>query len=810
MVELDSKNDARPNPCVAWVRGLLEKLGIYMNYGKKQNKIIARFTAALMTFVLMLGIVPTVNVLATGGTASRVMTVASVANAPYPYLRINGQGQYTDRATFQASLQAALNAPVGNSFEITGFLENDSGTLAITIPAGNWIDWNATYICSSPGRIIALWGDGTFMLESGGNLISTNTDNNDPTHGILAFGSVNVGVNGGRVENNSQSSAIFISSPTAFLTIFDGIVRSNAEGIPAIVTNGRLIILNGLVEASGAGANVITLWTTAMFTMDGGRINGLINPQNTVLARDDSAVLLTDSGAMALAASGGRINRLGNDSTAYFIGSHAARFNGFTLGTDLFRLDEITLSQTNTATSVPQATATFTTNFAFNNITVVGVPALGGSYVVNNATRSVAFSGNFHSSNVAIIVNDAVLANGRLNAPPFTTQPFAINVEEEDTTRPYYANDFFYIINHARETIAFGDRFTYPRLDPTHVVTRNRRDDGTFYFDLPPLLLVNDSPVLVNNVPRSEITFIFNRRADRIRVDRGRWGMTLTGESDISRHIRRGGFIGVRRRLAPNRYELIAIVPLDARPHNREIRAHRANIFVPSRMINGDIQHGGFVHNPTSGDSAETLEIRIGNDRVIFGRPTLTATERIAPGAVFALHHDIVPRGTRGTFRIAPTDIDRFVPHEGRIRSVRDLLRQGVTTLADGTVLELGEGNFGSAPVRFRIPNQPNAPAVDRMTLAEGRNGAPQFISRTNQHMYVNTGNDTYGNPIWRPLAQNITLPYFIAAFQGRDLPPIITIGGYTYREFEIRFFRENRVASAPGRLRLPADSFAP
>lgn len=709
---------------------------------------------------------------------------AEMPPEPTEYLQINGAGQYATRATFQTALQTALNAAPSNSaITVTGSLTNtDGAALDITIPENRTVLWNAAYSCDGTGRLIGVRGDGTFIVGPDGGIISTNVAN-DATHGILIFDTASVTVDGGIVENNSQSSAIFVSSEAAALTIEDGIVRTNATDRPAIVTNGQVVLNGGTVQASGVGSYVIAAWETSTLAINGGTIIATVNAENAVLVRDTSVMLLTNTGASALAA-GGRINRLGN-ATAYFIGDHAARFNGFTLDENLFRLDVPTLLQIDSF-----ATATLSERLTFfdpeNSATVNGVPPTGFSTLGGFHPLTIIFGGTFSADNITITITGATLAGGRINVPTFTTVPFAVNVGGGGVVVPQDA-PFFYVINYTTETISFGQNFRFAQIDP---VTREYLRDAS-------------GNHITQYASRSQISFIFNRRADRIRPDRGNWVMTLTGESDISRHLRRGGYIGVRRRLPSGQHELMALIPLQARPPHRELRAHRRNIYEPTRMINDVIQRGDRLQNPTD----NTLEIRIGNDRFSFGRPTVIATERLEPGAPFPFPHDSIPRGMRGTFRIAPQEAVNFVEHNGELRWIRDWIYDGVEYV-DGVgnlqnLIDEG-GSFGSATVRFSIPNQPAAPATNRMLMTPGRNGAPYFISRTNRNMRVLLGYDG-DNSVWGQLEPNISIREFIDLFEndGRPLPE-----NGDYYEFRIRFFRNNRVVSAPGYLHVRRDDF--
>jgi hypothetical protein len=405
---------------------------------------------------------------------------------------------------------------------------------------------------------------------------------------------------------------------------------------------------------------------------------------------------------------------------------------------------------------------------------------------------------------------------------------------------------FFYAINYVDETISFGNGFSIFERPLFSAPDARGRRTLEMYNGLP-VYEVLETPI--DGILRQEITFIFNRRADRIDVTRGNWSRTGTGNPEFSRQIRRGGFVGVRRALPSGGHELIAIIPLDARPCNRAIRAHRRTVFqAPILQPGNSIETTGHFHNPEPVDGA-TLEIRIGQDR---RNPHLgyLATERLAPGGIHPMPHDLLPRGSRGTYRVAPTDVENFVLYDGTMWAVRDILAMYrrtnylaypaapvVPVCDDGEPIVLGEGNFGSMIVRFRIPNAPNAPAVARMTMTPGRNGQPFFISGTNQNMFVNVGTrDIYEAGVfvrtvteWEPLARNIQLGAFLGLFvpraedaadnitrvlpTTRDVTTSTTTDGVTttttttVRDFEIRMLRLGRVQSAPGFLTLSVDA---
>lgn len=401
----------------------------------------------------------------------------------------------------------------------------------------------------------------------------------------------------------------------------------------------------------------------------------------------------------------------------------------------------------------------------------------------------------------------------------------------------YEGDRFFFAINYVNEEVTIGNAFTiYQRPAFSDPDPRGRRtlvmdNDGM------PVYEFLDAPI--ENILRQEISFIFNRRADRIDVNRGNWIRTGTGVVDVNRQLRRGAFMGVRRRLPNGTHELIAVIPLDARPCNRAIRAHRRDIFAaPMLGTNNVVETAGHFQNPEPIDGGAILEVRIGNDRQ--NPNSFIATERLAPGQTYSMPHDLIPRGARGTYRIAPTDIENFVVYRGNMMAIRDVLARYarenylndtdyVPQCDDGNDIVLGTGNFGSAIIRFRIPNAPVPPAVARMQMTPGRNGAPFFISATNANMFVNVGTQriydgyVYVRTVtrWEQLDRNIPLAQFLGLFVPADndtannivrsLPATqtVTIGGESVvvQDFEIRILRAGRVQSAPGFLRLPVDA---
>ncbi|MCL2356354.1 MAG: hypothetical protein FWC70_04220 [Defluviitaleaceae bacterium] len=380
--------------------------------------------------------------------------------------------------------------------------------------------------------------------------------------------------------------------------------------------------------------------------------------------------------------------------------------------------------------------------------------------------------------------------------------------------------DFFYVINFGDETIRFGQTFNVWAANRPVVNAAGVPIVGPAPERRPVTVWpagVTPAPTL-RNVNRSEISFIFNRRADSINPNRGNWTMTLTGEANISRHLNRGGWIGVRRTVR-GQHELIALIEIPARPANRDIRAYRRDIYVPTRAVADGtgfrINNHEYLWNPTAPGGA-SFEIRVGDDRRLFGTNAHVVTaSNVMPGERISLSHDSIPRGTRGTFRIAHLEAVNFATRDNDTQHIRDWIAAGETSLPGyGNLQELLDagGSFGSAPVAFRIPAQPNAPATARMLVTPGRNGAPAFISRTNRNMHVKLGYDAQrvyddgGNfvgieniPVWQPLSANQPVHELLAMFDNayptaRPRP----VSGDNY-SFEFRVIRAGRILSAPG-----------
>ncbi|MCL1845327.1 MAG: hypothetical protein FWF77_05445, partial [Defluviitaleaceae bacterium] len=343
-----------------------------------------------------------------------------------PYLMIDGQGQYTTRAAFQPALQAALNtAPAGATVEVTGSLPNAIGQLDITIPENITVLWNADYRkqVGNFTSLMRLHGAGTFIVGPTGRLHYENGGNNDV---VSVRDTVSLKINGGTVEHGGVSNpgvsnaAITVSGDNNILTIESGIVRAYdtaaiwaASGFlpPNLIT---VNINGGTVENSGTSTGNRTIEAIdAYFVINGGTIRNNVNPAYTMRINNFSFLLLTDTGASAFGTDGRIISNW--SPRAYFIGDHAALFDtGFILGTNLFRLDAPTVSQTDTTIPVPSASATLvnTLGIPTGGLTANNVP-VGGTYTANAAEGVVTFGGTFYADDLTLTVSGATLADGR-------------------------------------------------------------------------------------------------------------------------------------------------------------------------------------------------------------------------------------------------------------------------------------------------------------------------------------------------------------------------------------------------------------
>jgi len=236
-------------------------------------------------------------------------------------------------------------------------------------------------------------------------------------------------------------------------------------------------------------------------------------------------------------------------------------------------------------------------------------------------------------------------------------------------------NDFFYVMNFAAETISFGGRFT---VRPEQHVMAWTEHNGVYAYRVQknPDGSIQTEMTEIVDISRAQITYTFNRRADRV-VPRiryhanparaeyrtlrdvrwsGTWSATDTGEVDISRQLRRGGFMGVRKTV-DGVHTMLAVIEIPARPDNRALRAERRNIYLPTVWTAADgVNNREFLQNPITSNvynrhgvllyTPTAWEIRLLGDRGFVHREVLR-TEFIKPGEKLFHPHDRLPRNSR-------------------------------------------------------------------------------------------------------------------------------------------------------------------
>lgn len=374
--------------------------------------------------------------------------------------------------------------------------------------------------------------------------------------------------------------------------------------------------------------------------------------------------------------------------------------------------------------------------------------------------------------------------------------------------------NFFYALDFVNEIISFGETFTV---------------DG-------------------ETLNRNQIRFLFNRnRARAERAERGTWRTIPTGGVlNIRNRTRRGGYIGIARIDGSGMRQHIYTIEIPMRPVQTTWREFRSEVFV--RDVLGVAAAGttrvprqnpsDIFRNPLPSNGPD-IEVRLGSNRrlfVPFADVVILERRILAPGEYFFRSHDQMPRWTRGAFRVAPRETVNFAYHNGQMRHIRELIADGVATAplvqgGDPQALQPlldahSSGNFGSAIIRFPIPNQPIAPGVNRMRITPGRNNGPAFISVINQNMWVLLDNTCdcadvctvgHGHQVWAQLRSGITVHELIALFENHpDGPftrPTVTYTdtdgvAHTMYRFELRFFRPTRLTSMPGFLYINQSEF--
>jgi len=648
---------------------------------------------------------------------------------------------------------------------------------------------------------------------------------------------------------------ITVNGLTATVTAWDnnsGEMTVSFTGAAATLSNARYLVY----ARAGTGANTTNYNSGAfMQTVDAGPITNIVyfnaTPAPVTLsfgAGPHSNVRLY----IGIVTTGGNSGAGGFMSASAAPGSSAARNNAITI-------NGITVNATHNISGAGASTLGYT---------LAGTANARGTYRVWFAQDSAAWGGTPPTIPVPSVVGQVDPNVGPWGTVAQDVHQFTIGVGDaapalmaswtlapsipaRTVLRAEFAplppldtiatpESFFYAINYGRETISFGNDFT---VWDTPVLNDLGRPTVDIYAR--PILAPRDTSL--TGVNRANISVVFNRRADRIRLDRGRWtqpGAITAAEFNIANRLRRGGYLGVRwQNPATGMFEFLTVIQLDPRPNHRPLRVHRREIYLPPRMVGDNIEANNFVQNPLTA-GGHTLEVRIGGVRggaFNAQRNVYLPASRLAPGDTIPLAHDTMSRNTRGFFRVAPQEAVNFAwdAPDGTQMHIRDLARtqsNGFVPSETGTgwvefnlqpALEAG-GRFGSLVVNFRIPNQGLAPAVARMLMTPGANGNPWFISNTNANTWVKVAYDAQGQPIWRRFQQSrVQLQQLNQLFIGTGtaanpefpLPAprrinIAAVGttpaSYHYvHDFELRLIRPNRVISMPGTLSLRTDEFA-
>ena len=277
------------------------------------------------------------------------------------------------------TIEAALNAaPAGGTVVVTGKLEGATATLALTIPDGKTLVWDAEYTGNVNGSLISADGQGSMVIGSDAAIKNTST-----------YGG---------------SRAIYTAS--AHLTVNGGTL----EGVYAIYLEG-----------------------SASLAVLGGEFTGVIRAYATsiVYVKDGSGITAGNIEGGITAAG----YYVGEENAAKFATSGDATFNS---GANLFRLDGSPDFGSYTYSATPYAgtvTATLPAGLAVDTITVSGLAA--NQYTIDGNT--VSFAGTYHVQDVTMTVT-GTLAGGKIPVS-FTTAAFSINVSCAHEYANYTSNN---------------------------------------------------------------------------------------------------------------------------------------------------------------------------------------------------------------------------------------------------------------------------------------------------------------------------------------------------------------------------------
>jgi len=264
---------------------------------------------------------PATSGMGTGNTLEFTVTYAqTAATASGLYVNIT-DGPYTTVAEAQTAINTALG--LGN-VTVTGNLYGVTTTLALDIPTGKTVKWQAEY-SGSVNVLIRLGGEGTFEVASGG--VIENTSGSAIYPASTGVQMVNVIVSGGTVKTDSYAirtggGAVNVSGGAvegALYAIYtdDGnitvsgnstVVKSTAAGAAIRTASGLITINGGTVKAEGTDGNAIVI-------SSGG---GVKVSRGTVSSASASAINLAGIGNVEV--SGGTVETPGS-APAIFVNS---------------------------------------------------------------------------------------------------------------------------------------------------------------------------------------------------------------------------------------------------------------------------------------------------------------------------------------------------------------------------------------------------------------------------------------------------------------------------------------------------------
>ncbi|GHV44532.1 hypothetical protein FACS1894204_01790 [Synergistales bacterium] len=317
-----------------------------------------------------------------------------------------GQTGTTDTVSgIEAAIDTALSTY--DTVTVTGTLSDVAEALALKIPAGKTVVWQAVY---SGNEMVYVGGDGTLDISNGGKITSSGLAALASTLGTSVF----VGVSG-TVENTSDGTAIFVNG-SAPLIVNGGTVRGKYSAIQTSGNKGAAVIIeSGMVEIDG-GTNAnyaIHIIGTTVLAITGGTVQNTVTEKNAVWIDDNSAVFVLGG---AVAEGGIKRNQYAASAAGYYTGNLAALFD--TTGTDKFTTGNTTGNNL----------------FALNGL----LPKLTQSTALGAAYTYVAGAGNASLSEVVASFPSGLDITG-VTSTPSVTHNFGENIVKFYETYDYSA-----------------------------------------------------------------------------------------------------------------------------------------------------------------------------------------------------------------------------------------------------------------------------------------------------------------------------------------------------------------------------------